>query len=547
MNGMSDSRIYLSLYRGIIRGIAKLKKYIPVIELRLGIDPNLHNELTKAQINPQLYGNYLLEEIRFLTKEAFNKRLTNKNRTIIYNRVTKGADLIELLKHINGKDAEHWTRLIKYLVDFRSEKLRQSLWGKDFDKNRDQIEQGLLKDMPSIKARRISSEMNRRKARVKHTPFDSLSSGARTKHYKIEAETSEINASKVMKAHLKRLQRLGMIPNPFKLPYVTSLESFLLMNQPDQKYGIPGSGKSSIIRKAYDEDIINTIMAAEVEHRINEKHFLGRISNVVNKRGPAKVKIVVTNAGAMPASYLRTPRPKHKFMKAMAISIKRLMRCIRKQYIWGLTEATENAVSEAKHGEGYSVTGSKGYSFEEIMFPREYYEKLAVDESIWEFLMEKEAQKESGPDSRTFLLDRILKSWSESLDIASASIDKEMLLYFEKHRAITSKLRKKREQVQRSANMYHETVVKKYRKILTLIEKENVFLHSDLYNVKKTPQITYKRGLKADTKSKDKWGLPLSEKLGYTLGDYLVSVGLKGFRMGNNFKKRQNIVAVKKL
>lgn len=540
---MSDTSMFLSLYRGIIRGISRLRKYTPVIEVRAGSSTDLHNELIKARKDPQLYGKYLFEEIWFLAKEEFHKNVNSKIPTTIYKRVTKGADLIELLAHIDENDSMHWNRLIEYLVNYRNEQLRQSLWRQDFDKNRDQIEQGLLKDMPSIKARKISSEAQRLKARVLHTPFNSLSSAARTKCYKTESETSEINASKIMKAHLKELQKLGKIPNPFKLPYVTSLESFLLMNQPDQKYGIPGSGKSTIIKKAYDEDIIKGILVPEVEYRLNEKHFLGRISNIVNKRGPAKVKIVVTNAGAMPAHYLRNPRPNHKFMKAMAIDIKRLMRCIRKQFIWGLSGGNENAVSEAKHGEGYSVTGSRGYSYEEIMFPREYYEKLAVDESIWDFIIAQETQKVE-QRNLALLLDRIYNSWLEPLDIASASIDREMQLYFEKHRAIAKKLREKREIVQKAANKYHEKIAHRYREALDLIKKENVFLHSDLYNVKKTPQITYERALRADTnkKPKNKWGLPLSEKLGSSLGDYLVSVGLKGFKMGNNFKKRQRII-----
>lgn len=544
---MSDVSMFISLYRGITRGIFRLKKCIPVIEVRPGTDVSLSNELVKAQKDPQLYGEYLFAEIQFLAREEFTQELSYRLPTTIYNRVTKGTDLIELLGNINETEPVHWTRLIQYIVEFRSEKLRQSLWKQDYYKNRDQIERGLLKDMHSIKARRISSEMQRRNVRIDHTSFKSLSSGARTKHYKSESVISEINACKVMKAHLKRLQMIGLIPNPFKLPYVTLPESFLLLSQPDQKYGIPGSGKSSIIKKAYDEDIIKGILAPEVEYRINEKHFLGKISNIVNNRGPAKIKIKVTNAGAMPANYLRSPRPNHRFMKAMAIDIKRLMRCIRKQYIWGLSDGNGNSVSEAKHGEGYSVTGCKGYSYEEIMFPREYYEKLAVDESIWEYFMEQQLETKTELKQHISLLDKLYEAWLESLDIASDSIDREMRLYFDKHRAIAKMLREKRGLVQKAANKYHESVVERYRKILDVMKKENVFLHSDLYNVKKTPQITYERALRADRhqKTKNNWGLPISEKLGYSLGDYLVSVGLKGFRMGNNFKKRQNIITNK--
>lgn len=544
----NNAPLLRSMYRCIIRGVTKIKDKKPLIQIDDTCDASLRREIEKALIDPKLYGQLLPQEIHFLAKEEFSRVTQSKAPISVYKRMNRASDLIEVLEGIDEKDSASWTRLIGILVNFRLDKLRESTWKERFAKNKTEIQQGLIKEMPSITARKRLSEMRRVNAIKKQVLFNYLSSGERSKKYKNEVEESKVAAGTVMKTHLKRLQKLGFIPNPFKLPYISTPSTFLLLNQPDQTHGIPGSGKSSILNQAYDDVIIRTIFEPELEYRLNEVHFVGKLESIVNSRGPAKIKIAVSYAGAMPVRYLRAPRMNHNFMKMLAMDIKRLMRCSRKQLIWSLSLQDNTTVTEAKHGEGYSVTGSGGYSLDEIMFPRKYYEKLAVDEAIWEYFVETDAMTHDNKPLSLVqtgeLLNKNLKGWLEPLNIATSAIDQEMQLFFTKHRLIATELRLKREKVQKTADYHHQRLVSKYRKLLDLIEKNNVFLHSDLYNVNKSSQVSYQKALEADDKMppKKKWGLPTREKFGATLGDYLVMVGFKGFRMGNKFSKRHNVI-----
>lgn len=527
-----------------------MKQKSPVIALDNDLLDNLRAELFKAQKDPTKYALFLFSEIRFLAKEEF---LQEQKTTLLshYKRVNRGAELIGLLEELHKSEKDEslvWTRLIGFLVDYRTDQLKTSIWREKFRANFDKIQQGLFKAMPNVVRRRKVSEFNKNKAKVREKPFTSLTSAERTKEYKKEVLRSRMNAANTMRDHLKRLQKFAMIPNPYKLPYVKSQPNFKLTDLPDQRHGIPGAGKSSIIRKAYDTDIIKFVMEAEVEYRLNQVHFLDTVADKVNKRGPPKVKIVVTNAGIMPASFLRGARVDRRYMRAMAVDIKWLMRCSRKSLVWNLTPSDIDSIKESKHGEGYSVKGSRGFSDKELMYPRFYYEQLAVDEAIWEYLMEKSQNEQGKTDAQEKIdynrLNYLSSSWTHELGVATDAVKAEINLYYTRHRALTKKLQEKREKVQEEENAYFETIVEKYKTLIQVLKEKNVFMHSDIYTIGQERGRSYEQIMQTKSQLKRKnWpGLPVRERFGSSLGDYLNSVGFKGFRMGNKFKKRHNIV-----
>lgn len=538
-----DRAIIRSMYRDIVRGIVRLKCHNPTIDMKPDLPRNLQTELEKFQTDPSAYKKYLLSELQFLAKEEFLKQ--NKNNLMnLYRKLSRGEKLVNTLKSIRNLPSLSWNGLISLLVDHRMLHLYQSVWRQKFAENREEINQGILKDMPRELARKKSSELQRLKTHKVTAPFGTLSSGDRTKVYRKRVIESRSNTARIIKLHLKTLQLLGHIPNPFKLPYVPLSASFLPLDQPRQRYLIPGSAKTSVLKKAYDYQIIKTIMEPEVEYRLNEKHFLGSIEHIVNNRGPARIKIAVTQAGVMPASYLRQPQKHLKFMQMVAMDIKRLMRCARKKFIWNLTSQKSNVVSEPKYGEGYGVIGSRGHSYDEIMYPREYYQQLAVDEAIWEHVVFCQTMNEKPTVSNSQnALDTALDSWISPLNVASAAVDQEMDLFFNKYKAITKQLRVEREIVQNKSNAYHKVVVSNYLKLIKALEEKHVFMHSDLYNNDHTPQTRYDAELIVQDKilPKLRVGVAEREKPGKSLGHYLVAAGFKGFKMGQTFKKRLDI------
>lgn len=517
--------------------------------LEPNLQSNLAAEIKKSQLDLEKYKELLLSELRFLTREAFLNENRN-NSTNQFKKYTCGTDLIEALNDILEGKSMSWNHLISLLVNFRELRAKESLWRHNFRKDQEIIEQGIFKREPSALVKKKLSEGRRLKAQKVSVPFRSLTSNERTKEYKKQVALSRINASKTMKIHLKSLQLLGLIPNPLKLPYLSTLKSAQYLAQPQQRHLIPGSVKSAVLKKAYDEDIIRTILGSELEYRLNEKHFFGKVEHVVNRRGPAKIKIIASHSGAMPVHFLRTPRKQLKFMKMVGIDVKRLMRCIRKRFIWNLNGDKSQSVSETKHGDGYSVVGSRGYSFDEIMFPREYYQKLANEEALWEYVLEKNSQRESAipipRDEKSNRLNQLLLEWTEALEISTVMIDQELELYFRKYRTITKELRTQRAKLQLDSNKHHEKVAARFLKLLSVFEDEDVFMHSDLYNNKILTASKYESMLANDDSFPPKLrrGVSTRESTGILLGDYLAAFGFKGFKMGQNFRKRHSIIKV---
>ncbi|WPK26466.1 hypothetical protein PUMCH_003820 [Australozyma saopauloensis] len=535
-----------SMYRNIVRGLRKIKHCQPTISFALDVPENLRNELEKAKSDSLLYKELLLPELHFLAKEEFSKELTDLYLVKGYKQLSFGTELILAIDDIKLDKAAAWNNLINLLVKYRSAQLRQSRWREKYHENRDQIERALLKEMPSQLARKRSSLLEQIKAKERNinVTFSTLSSSARTKYYKKQHEQSQINASETMKMHLKELQKKKKIPNPFKLPYVSTPESFLLLDQPNQTYMVPGAAKSSVIKDAYDSDIIRAILEPEVEYRLNEKHFLGKVDDIVNNRGPAKVKICASNAGIMPAFYLRKPLKPRNYLKMMAIDIKRLMRSVRKRLVWLLPLENAIGVSEPKFGDGYGVIGSRGFSSNEIMFCEEYYLNLALQEVTWEYLLEEQTSGKKIGVCNTKRLDQLLKSWQEPLIETTAALNKEVSYFHTKYRTLRDQLRLERSTAQEDANAHYTTIVQKYLDVLQMKEDEKVFMHSDIYNVKRTPETTYEQELLAQDllPTKNRPGLPLRENLGSLLGDCLEAVGLKGFKIGQAFKKKHSII-----
>lgn len=364
------------------------------------------------------------------------------------------------------------------------------------------------------------------------------------------------NAHDVVLRYLKKLQLQGKIPNPYKLPYADHLYKQAI-NLPKSLVFLPGSTTSAALEASYDLEYIETIIKPEVEYLLNEKHPLDKLSDIVNNRGPYKVTIRSTSAGLMVAPFLRVPNYDKMKMKELAMDIKKLMRAVRKQTIWNHSKDSKTTVSEVPHGEGFSVRGSRGFSLDEVMYPREYYEELATQEANWESLIQLEEYKSTGKNidlTTSRAQDGLrkthrtnLKSWISALVEATEAIDAEIRLYYKKYEIkADSPVWKKQQELQELMDRRHEKLVAGYIGLLKQLETDRVFMHSELFNGNNPVQTGYEDMIAHDSRRAEKNRLGLAEQertgLGKKLGDYLEQFCHRGYKMGYRFAKRLNVI-----
>lgn len=548
----SHARLLRSMYRDILRSLMRIRKYTPVVSIEETND-SIVRELEKASKNPQLYGGFLKSELRYYIDEEFRAEYRSFNSRSLYLKLQTGTNLIKCLKEVGTEPLNplHWSELIGILVHHRkSQHLKQS-WKLDYLKHKDAIDQGRSREVDTLTLKQIQS----RSAKPKYDvlpDFTELNAGQKYKHFKKALSQSKENSQFVLRNYLKHLQLKGLIPNPYKLPYVSETLTKHSFNLPNLLVLLPGSTKSFVVNEAYDLEYIEAIMKPEVEFIINKNHHLQALEKHVLDDGPYKVKIRNTTAGVMTANFLRAPNFLPPLMKELALDIKRLMRCVRKQFIWNLSTDSKINASEKAYGDGYGVRGSRGHSSEEIMYPRKYYEELADQESFWETLMSVETMKVARGEAVVLSRDvqtqlravdkRNHESWREPLVETTQMINDEVQALYDKYKITkNSSIWDDQTRLQAKMNKIHERSVEKYANLVQKLKENDVFLHSDLF-MKESSIDNYDATMKRDgSKREDKTkGLSEYERagLGKRLADYLEETGNPSFRMGNRFTKR---------
>lgn len=551
-NLKSHASLLIFMYRDILRSLARIRKYTPVIATK-SADASITNELDKATMNPQLYGTFLKSELRYYVDEEFRAKYRHFNSKSLFMKLLTGNILVNCLKDVRVEplNPHHWSKLIKILVHHRKTQHLKQSWKLDKLKHKDDIDQGRSREVDSLTLKRIQSRSNKPGYEV-YPDFSELSSGQKYKEFRKELSESKKNSQYAVRKYLKHLQLNGLIPNPYKLPYVSDTLTRHSLNLPKALVLLPGSTKSFVVNEAYDMEYIDAILKPELEFIINKNHLLKPLEKSVLEDGPYKVKIRNTTAGVMTANFIRAPNYRPHLMKELALDIKKLMRCVRKQFIWNLDTDVKGNASEKAHGDGYGVRGSLGHSPEEIMYPRKHHEKLADQESFWEALMSVEYIKADHGEDVVLSqnVQRQLKitdqsnyeSWREPLEEATQLINSEIQAFYDKYKITrNSPIWNDQETLQEKMDMIHERRVDNYSNLVQGLEENNFFLHSDLFMIEQSVG-DYEATLTRDSsKRKDKTrGLSEFERsgLGKRFPDYLEDTGNPAFRMGNRFTKR---------
>lgn len=542
-----------SMYRRILRGLAKIRQIDPVVDLTKGEDGlTLHRELVKASKNPKLYGEYLRTELKYRIDEEFRKYYPRINERSLYPKLVEGEKLVGFLQDVRKetRNCMLWSSIIEILVANRQRELDRNCWKRAYLSSKAEIDQGRDKEVnPLIAKRRQSSRLREYDTSKKYT---SLTASHRRKALKKAIGESEENAAFVVRNYLKKLQLNGRIPNPYKLPYVPASLTRQTINMPKENALIPGSTKTVVVDAAYDSQYIESIIKPEVEFKINQHHYMAPLEKIVNEDGPYKVKISASNAGIMKAYYIRLPFPKFAEMRQIAVDIKRLVRTARKLFLWNLQLSNAPDAKAKRLGLGYHVRGSEGFSTDELMYPREYYENLVNREANWELLMELEEQKakygedfvlsEQFNDKFQKRAREVFDSWLQPLRETTNILKEDVRLYHKKYNVgIDDPIWKKQLKYQKMMNESFEDKVTRYTELLTQLEKDRVFMHSELYRTSPVTQDYTKTMVSEEGKSvKYRHGIPETERKGQgkRLGDYLEDMGFKGYKMGYKFARR---------
>lgn len=519
-----------SLYRTFLRKITKTKLLTPTVDSDISEGP-LRTELSKATRNPSLYGRLLWSEIKYYVNEEVRLH-SFVSRIGLYMKLLKAEQLVghmqELIESPHKTDL--WHSIIALLVEHRAKQLEKSQWLEKYLRNRDTIDTIRNRQRPGYIIRREASR--RRKASVKPR-FTSTKPNERYKEYKKQLKRSDRNGILNLVQYIKILQSRGHLPNPYKLPYVS--DRFTRQSLYNPASFLPGSGRKALLYDAYDMDYVKAVLGSELEHLINKNHFLDNYDHQFNEKGPWKVKVKTTNAGTMIARYIRLPFFQ-KEMKDLALDIKKLTRLSKLRKVWIAKSAAD--VRERKVDQGYAVKGSKGYSDFEVMCTRDYYEKLADAEADWEQLM---LYIESPSPSKFWDADsqQLHKSWSEALDITSDYFDDE-LVKLERKYADKKHLFRKRAVLQDLMTDHFVKRSQDYKKLTEALQKDGVFMHSELVNFNNPVTSGYDQAL---GQGKNDTGLPLHERLGMgkKLADYLEQYKFKKYRMGYDFARRLKV------
>lgn len=537
---LSHTGLLRSLYRNLLRGLFKTEKLPIELCPDIEIDRSIKSELEKAALDPTYYRGLLVSELRYHIKERARVRI--RSSVGLYVSLSRAECLIESLKELQKDPLQPllWHQVIKFLIQLRDDQFKQQKWKDFYLRNQRKIDEQRRKQLPIRVLRRLNSKTSETK---RERQFKSLKANGKFKELKKALKVSDEDEGFVVRNYLKRLQLEGRIPNPYKLPYISESLTLQSVNLPDPRKLQPGSTKASVLKQAYDHDYIKAIIEPELEYLINQS-FLHEITEEISIKGPKKARIRGTNAGAMTAYFLGPPHDDYHTMKAIALDIKKLTRLFKLKHVWNMKSTDKVAIAHEKSvGDGFAVKGSGGYSDDEVICTREFYQKLADAEADWEALMNEVRTSKHVGKLPSFEKKRqqLRNQWRQSLEIASESINLELKNVCDKYKLLGAIFARQKE-VQNALNAQFEERAVRYSDLLQALKDDNVFMHSELVNFKHPVEQGYFEALEVDyaRSSKSKRGISVVERLGMgkNLGDYLAFFKFRFFQIGRRYRER---------
>ncbi|CCE81674.1 Piso0_002337 [Millerozyma farinosa CBS 7064] len=505
----SHRNAVLSLYKQLIKKSHQLKSR-KICLVQSGLSPSLEVEKEKMAIDMNLYMRYLSYEINTVVRNEFKKHRTSANGTSFLKSYLEGMDLLTVLNTtLCQGSAESWGGLLEKIQKYRNSRFRASTWRYEN-----------MTEKANLKPNAASNTDSRTK---------------KTQVLKSYFSASEEHSQWLLRNYLKKLQTRHEIPIPHLLPYTPDVVISPVDSSISTTLAIPGSTKASAIEAAYDMEYIESIIKPAVEYDINWKHNLSRLQEIVTEKGPYEVKIKVTEAGPMKVPYIKLPYTRKAPLREIALDIKKSMRLIRIYTVWNSENG--NNITEEKNSDGsYSVKGSHGYSDNERMYTKEYYNSLGESQGMWEYFLERELNGENKND-----IGKYINEWTEELETVTDVIKMELDRYYEKYKFLTSRkspLLQERKDLQIEMNEKFNNQLMRYNRIIDMIENRPISKHMDIVNPDRV-DITYSTYISEDEEKsrKEKKGIPELSRVGMgkNLADYLHEVGHKYYKWGMRF------------
>lgn len=274
------------------------------------------------------------------------------------------------------------------------------------------------------------------------------------------------NTDHLLRRWFKHEQQNGGLPIPQKLPYVERTGD--LMN-PFQ--GIPDSTKSKLLRQAYDYDYVEGIIKPGLAYDINKYHYLNKLDDIVNRRGPHIPKITFNDAAPAKIAYIPMPFPQIKQGRDLAMLIKKWTLAERVKQIWNLKETLQEE-NRMRSG-GYHIKKVNAYN--DVLFTRLWYEQWSLDEASWESWLEDRP------------IETVEEEWLEPLEIATNAVNKEVADIY-KNRPTIETLKPALDKLVAQQKQHYDKLVATYQQIGDDINHNpNVFKHGELVNSDRLP------------------------------------------------------------
>lgn len=503
-------RAVLSLYRDLLRKSHRLRKVDPSSSTTLSILSSKDLSIIAMELQVGAY-----ESFRQLYYSTY----------CITKALLKGIQLSDLLENVLvGKkvnDLRDWIK--EYHSDIWAWQKRRA----EYLKNEKEIELEKIRQVRGKGASMMNSRIRKR------YPFPDTTNMSANEVVKVKQEYASRYTEEFLRIVINRLQCDGKLPNPHLLPYTP--ETLLADGDAyDSRHVIRGT-KPEVIDQAYDREYLETIIMPSLEFEMNDM-ILNKLNYVVNEKGPPHAVVSEVSSGRSKTPYIRTPLAHQVGRKHLAWLIKEQILRHRLKLIWGASPGPLTSENLQKDG-SFPVKGSGGFSDEEYIKPKYFYQSLGEQEEMYELFLECEKQYNNEMDTTT--------RYTESkLQLDLAQFDWTSILNEVTHilNADCSKITKEsnmdmralHDKVQKECYKVYDDYANRYKNILNDVKQLAIFKHCELVTPKVEPTSQEESLVQPFTK------FSLEDRVGrgVTLGDVLKKNGHSYFTWGHQVKKR---------
>lgn len=531
----------LSLYRHLLRQCKRMNVVPPLDDLDVDdcVSYHVRDELDDYIFDSGRYMHSLQSELKFNAREQFKRQHQSSDNEI--EAFHRGLDLLQAVtSFIEAPSNNTLCSLITIMSELRQREYLRNQRRFDYLSKRHEIQETQAQSMDILEKRNLT--LKKRMQAIAKAKRVTLYREMRRRMDGIMAE-SQINEDRLLQRFLKLRQQGGHIPNSLQLSYTPELSS-VTANMARQKCLMHGSVRKKMLQAAYDPIYIDSIVKPSLHYDINKFHFLDKIDNTINVKGPQQVKIKTTGAGSVPIPYIKMAYPRLMQNKRVAMDCIRLTQVFSMIQDWHSTESPDLKASSA-------LVTRRNKEKDEII-PRSYYAELAEAEALWEYMLELELAKSN--DERGVLLQAaapVLKQlkeshrrdWTQSLDDIDFMLREEREAYTKRYdwlKSDDSPLLDVQRELQMKQISYYTDMAQRYKAMLAEIDGDIVQKHLEIV----TPLCERENRMGAITRyiktGKDTDVPPSKERLGMgkTLADYLKRHGFKAFFWGQKFHDR---------